>query len=129
MFTCNYLKIKSHGRMSFRAPGAEAHVDREHEAGLLTIPIHLFEQRETRTELPQRLRDASEIPTSMPGSGVPTVLDSEEWQGDLPEEIGDGKSTPPASAYRQSGRTCPTSAVRYCSRETRCQVPSASSTQ
>jgi hypothetical protein len=111
MFTCNYLKIKSHGRMSFRAPGAEAHVDREHEAGLLTVPIHLFEQRETRTELPQRLRD------------------SEEWQGDLPEEIGDGKSTPPASAYRQSGRTCPTSAVRYCSRETRCQVPSASSTQ
>ena len=51
--------------MRFRAPGVEAHVDRKHEPGLLPIPIHLFEQRETRTELRQRLRDASEIPAGV----------------------------------------------------------------
>src|SRR5215813_15249232 len=54
------------GRVSFGAPRAEADIDRKHKAGLLTVSIHGLEQRQTFGELPHRLRNAPEIPASVP---------------------------------------------------------------
>src|SRR5262249_2981853 len=53
------------GRIRFRAPRAEAYVDRQYEAGLRCPSIRLLEQGDPRTKFPHRLRDAPEIATRL----------------------------------------------------------------
>src|SRR5262249_39507474 len=51
--------------MSFRTPGADAHVAPKHEPRLLRVATHVFAQGETRTELTERWRDAAQIATGV----------------------------------------------------------------
>src|SRR5262249_20546643 len=62
---CEGLREVAQGRVRLRAPRAEAHLDREHEAELLPVPIQRLEQRESHAILPYRLRNASQIPAGV----------------------------------------------------------------
>jgi hypothetical protein len=60
------LRKVARRRERVRAPGPQAHVDRNREAGLATVSTHALEQLDTRAELPHGLGDASEIARGMP---------------------------------------------------------------